>query len=277
MSITWPNGKRIAVSLGFDLDAETTWTDGIRCDREHITNMSRGTYGAKQGAPRILDMLDRLGVKATFFVPAINAEKYPALISEISRRGHELGYHGYRHCEDPSVTMETEDAAMTKCEKIFFDLTGQKLCGHRAPGGMFYDFNPELFKKHGYIYSSNYSHRDAPYLLERDGEKLPIVELGCEAFFDDSSYDMYTNSPPERYGLKTGRQLARIWQDEFDAMSQENGKAIALTMHPQFIGRVSRLNALFGLVSHMKANGAWLATNKEIAEHVLKSEGFLPQ
>ena len=64
--MTWPDNKRIAVMMAFDLDAETMWTTRGDGNHDHITNLSRGAYGPKQGVPRILDMLDVYGVKATF-------------------------------------------------------------------------------------------------------------------------------------------------------------------------------------------------------------------
>ena len=72
----WPDNKRIAVMLAFDIDAETMWTTRGDGNEDHITNLSRGTYGPKQGIPRILDMLDVHQVKATFFIPGVIAEKY---------------------------------------------------------------------------------------------------------------------------------------------------------------------------------------------------------
>ena len=72
--MTWPDNKRIAVMMAFDLDAETMWTTRGDGNHDHITNLSRGAYGPKQGVPRILDMLDVYGVKATFFIPGVIAE-----------------------------------------------------------------------------------------------------------------------------------------------------------------------------------------------------------
>ena len=80
--MTWPDNKRIAVMMAFDLDAETMWTTRGDGNHDHITNLSRGAYGPKQGVPRILDMLDVYGVKATFFIPGVIAEHYPLVVKE---------------------------------------------------------------------------------------------------------------------------------------------------------------------------------------------------
>ncbi len=53
---------------------------------------------------KILDLLDRYSVKATFFVSGVNAERFPDLIREIVRRGHSIGNHSYSH--DPFVMLK---------------------------------------------------------------------------------------------------------------------------------------------------------------------------
>ncbi|MGL4798862.1 MAG: polysaccharide deacetylase family protein [Cellulosilyticaceae bacterium] len=267
----WPNGKRIGVTLGFDLDAETMWTTRGDGNHDHITNLSRGAYGPKQGVPRLLNMLDVHGVKATFFIPGVVADDYPEVVKEIARRGHEIGYHGYYHEESYETTYEEEDATMKRCEQLFMDLTGQKLMGHRAPGGVIHDYSLRLFVEHGYIYSSNWRDDDGPFIHQIDGLPVPLVELPKDSVFDDTAYDFYTDSAPERYELKSHSEMIEIWKDEFDALAQEE-RMINFVLHPQFIGRVSRVNALSDLIGYMIAQGAWIDTNKALAEHVLKNQ-----
>ena len=80
--MNWPDNKRIAVMMAFDLDAETMWTTHGDGSTAHMTNLSRGAYGPKQGVPRILDMLDSHQVKATFFIPGVVAEHYPEVVCQ---------------------------------------------------------------------------------------------------------------------------------------------------------------------------------------------------
>lgn len=272
----WPNHKRIAVMLAFDLDAETMWTTRGDGNASHITNLSRGAYGPKQGVPRILDMLDVWGVKATFFIPGIIAEQYPKVAQEISRRGHEIGFHGYRHEEFTTTTCQEEHATMVRAEKIIKDLCGQKIKGHRAPGGVIHDYSLKLFFEHGYLYSSNWRNSDGPFLHEIDGKRIPLVELPKDSIFDDTAYDFYTDSPPERYELKSPEEMLEIWKEEFDALASE-GRMINFVLHPQFIGRASRVAMLSELIGYMLAHGAWLDTNQAVASWILKQTGPWPE
>ncbi|MDO5351061.1 MAG: polysaccharide deacetylase family protein, partial [Lachnospiraceae bacterium] len=271
----WPDNKRIAVMLAFDLDAETMWTTRGDGNADHITNLSRGAYGPKQGVPRILDMLDTWKIRATFFIPGIIAEKYPDVVREISRRGHEIGFHGYKHEEFTTTTYEEEDATMHRAESIIRDICGQQLSGHRAPGGVIHNYSLRLFLEHGYIYSSNWRDSDGPFIHKIDGKEVPLVELPKDSIFDDTAYDFYTDSPPERYELKSPREMYEIWKEEFDSLAAE-GRMINFVLHPQFIGRASRVNMLSDLIGYMLAHGAWVDTNYNVASYILKLKGLKP-
>ena len=271
--MNWPDNKRIAVMMAFDLDAETMWTTHGDGSTAHMTNLSRGAYGPKQGVPRILDMLDSHQVKATFFIPGVVAEHYPEVVREIARRGHDIGFHGYLHEESTKTTYEQEDATMHRSEKIIYDLTGQKIAGHRAPGGVIHDYSLRLFLEHGYIYSSNWRDSDGPFLHQIDGKTVPLVELPKDSIFDDTAYDFYTDAAPERYGLKSPDEMFEIWKEECDSLAAE-GRMIKFVLHPQFVGRASRVQMLSRLIGYMKSHGAWLDTNRAVASWVLKENGF---
>ena len=271
--MNWPDNKRIAVMMAFDLDAETMWTTHGDGSTAHMTNLSRGAYGPKQGVPRILDMLDSHQVKATFFIPGVVAEHYPEVVKEIARRGHDIGFHGYLHEESTKTTYEQEDATMHRSEKIIYDLTGQKIAGHRAPGGVIHDYSLRLFLEHGYIYSSNWRDSDGPFLHQIDGKTVPLVELPKDSIFDDTAYDFYTDAAPERYGLKSPDEMFEIWKEEFDSLAVE-GRMINFVLHPQFVGRASRVQMLSRLIGYMKSHGAWIDTNRAVACWVLKENGF---
>ena len=94
----WPEGKKCAVMLSVNLDAEfygRIYYPGINVDEGDI--MRLGKTGMEFGLPRLLDTLDNYGVKATFFIPGAVADRYPAQVMEIARRGHEIGCHGDEH------------------------------------------------------------------------------------------------------------------------------------------------------------------------------------
>lgn len=271
MNWHWPDNKRMALCLSFDIDAETLWLTRNEINARHLANMSRGLYATKQGLPRILRLLAEEGLKATFFTTAYTAEIHPEIIQYIAAQGHEIGYHGYLH--EVKDTYEEESALMDKVDAIFRKLTGKRPVGVRMPDGIIHDFHKRLWLERGIIYSSNWRNNDGPFLLDLDGAEIPIVELPKDGVVDDTSYDMYTLQHPEHYYLRSGREMVKIWQDEIDGLAEE-GRMLNLVMHPQFIGRSGYVRALRDFLRYAAANGVWIATDEQVARHVLAQKGY---
>ena len=270
MNWNWPDNKRIALLLSFDIDAETLWLTRNDINERHLVHMSRGLYATKQGLPRILKMLQEENLKATFFTTAYTAEIHPDIIRYIAEQGHEIAYHGYMH--EVKDTYEEENALMDKVDAIFRKLTGKRPVGVRMPDGIIHDFHKKLWLDRGIIYSSNWRNNDGPFLLDLDGKKIPIVELPKDGIVDDTSYDMYTLQHPEHYYLRSGREMVQIWQDEFDGLAEE-GRMINFVMHLQFVGRPGDVRALLSFIHYAKENGAWITTDEVCAKHVLQQLG----
>lgn len=82
---------------------------------------------------RILDMLDEYALRATFFILGWVAERLPALVKEIHRRGHEIACHGYAHQLVYRLTPGEFRADVAKAKNILEDMCGVRVCGYRAP------------------------------------------------------------------------------------------------------------------------------------------------
>src|SRR5438876_1036616 len=132
--VKWPDGARCAIMMTFDLDGESPWIHRDPALAERPLHMSMGAYGPKTGMPRILELLDRYGIKTCFFIPGWIVERYPALCEDIVRRGHEVGHHGYLH-EKPFFMKdrEEEEELLVKSLEIFEKILGAKPLGARAP------------------------------------------------------------------------------------------------------------------------------------------------
>src|SRR5262245_32721647 len=78
---TWPNGARVAVCLSFDVDNEL-----LQRANPLPVPLSVGEYGATTSLPRILDLLDRHQVPATFFMPAMGIMLHPEMVPSILAR-----------------------------------------------------------------------------------------------------------------------------------------------------------------------------------------------
>src|ERR1700760_3579196 len=89
----WPGSARAAVSLTFDVDAESGALGQGPEWATRLSTLSEGAYGVVRGLPRILDILAAEQVPATFYVPGDTAERHTAALREVVAAGHEIGHH----------------------------------------------------------------------------------------------------------------------------------------------------------------------------------------
>src|SRR5579864_7942808 len=104
---SWPNGAKVAVALSFDVDNESYL---LARGETSPTTLSAADFGAEAGLPRILALLDRHQVPASFFIPAVSALLHPEMIPAILKSGrHEIGVHGWIHESLTTLDSEAEE------------------------------------------------------------------------------------------------------------------------------------------------------------------------
>jgi peptidoglycan/xylan/chitin deacetylase (PgdA/CDA1 family) len=260
---SWPNGARVAVGLSFDVDnATATLSQGV-LDYEIL---SRGEYGAVDGLPRILRVLDKYQVPASFFIPAVSAALHPDMITQIQASGrHEIGVHGWIHERLPQLNDEREEQRLlTQSIELLTKMTGKKPVGYRAPSWQFSFWTMQQIKDAGFLYDSSLMASDDAYELLLDGKPTGVVELPIERILDDAPYfgGGANGSNPSI------EAVYEVFESEFNVAYQERGVYL-LTMHPHIMGHRSRVALLDELIDHMKSEDrVWFATHEQIATHV---------
>lgn len=267
---SWPGGARCAVSLSFDADHETI---PLRDSDESPMRISQGQYGARQGVPRIRALLDRHGVRASFFYPAVSALLHPEEVRGIAAEGHEIGIHSWIHEANtqlpPGVERELTFRAADTLEKI----SGKRPVGIRTASWDFSVDTMEIVRELGLLYDSSLMGDDDPYELEVQGAPTGIVELPPEWIRDDAVYfNMLRFSALRPYTPPSA--VEEIFRAEFDGAYAEGGLFL-LTMHPHVIGHRSRIALLDRLVEYMKGKpGVWFGTHEEVARWCAQQAGM---
>lgn len=268
----WPKGARCAVMLTFDFDAESLWLarDPKSADRPGV--MSQGRYGATVGVPRLLDLLAREKIRATFYIPGWVAEHHPAEARAIRDAGHEIGHHGYRHDWADPTDPDGERAAFAQGMKALESVLGVRPGGYRAPAWEMTSITLDLVRQHGMFHSSNLMDDVYPYL--HPGQP-PVVELPVQWVLDDAPYFlMHPRLAPRP--MQSPEVVFGIWREEFRGF-HEWGGLFNLACHPQVIGHPSRLRLLRATIGLVKRHrDVWWATASEVAEHWLKREAQAP-
>ena len=260
----WKGGARCAVALSFDSDHDT---NELRDGGKSIGRMSWGQYGNRVGVPRILDLLDRYGIKASFYVPAVAALLYPDEQKRLVAEGHEIGIHGWIHELNSVLPSEAERDWMFRATDTLEKITGVRPVGLRTPS---WDFSPNTLRietELGLLYDSSLMADEDCYDLVMDGKSTGIVEVPVEWVRDDAVYFMMNRFQSLR-PYTPPKDVLEIFLREFDAAYQAGG-LFQLTMHPHIITPRSRIWILEEIIRHAQAKGdVWFATHAEVATYV---------
>src|SRR5581483_11142046 len=173
----WKGGASVCVALSFDPDHET---GTLREGSTSVGRLSQGQYGNRAGTPRILDLLRRHDIKASFFVPGVVAKLYPDEQTRIVAEGHEIGMHGWIHERTSPLAEDVERELMGRAFETLTKATGRQPVGVRVPS---WDFSPntlKLIREMGLLYDSSLMADDEPYELMEDGVATGVVELPVE-------------------------------------------------------------------------------------------------
>jgi peptidoglycan/xylan/chitin deacetylase (PgdA/CDA1 family) len=248
--------------LTFDFDAMSVWL-GSRGEATP-TALSRGEFGARVGVPRILSLLEREGIAATFFVPGHTVDTFPALCGEIVERGHEIGHHGYLHESPAGLAPEEERRVLERGLEAIERATGVKPAGYRSPGWELSAVSVELLLEYGFEYDSSMMAQDFELYRCRVGDaagtdgayvfgdEVDLVEFPVSWSLDDYPQMEFVKSLALP-GLSGYEKTLAMWTADFDYMNEEIPSGVfGITFHPQVIGRGGRMRILENLIAHIR-------------------------
>jgi peptidoglycan/xylan/chitin deacetylase (PgdA/CDA1 family) len=267
----WPSGVRAAACFTFDVDAESPVLFEHPEAAGWLDVMTHQAYGPRTGVPRLLRLLDRSGLHATFFVPGYSAERWPDAVRSIRDAGHEIACHGYLHEGSHSARdVPDEERRLLRALEAVDAVAGVRPVGYRGPmWELTYD-TPALLAKHGFRYDSGLMDADHPYRLAVGPQPgaPSIVELPVHWGLDD--WEPYTYLPGITGSgvVASPADVIGRWTLELEALVEEGGLFV-LTNHPFVTGRASRAAGLARLIERAREiDGLWIATAAEIAAHV---------
>jgi peptidoglycan/xylan/chitin deacetylase (PgdA/CDA1 family) len=255
----------VAVCLSFDVDNESYL---LARGQTSQTTLSAADFGAETGLARILQLLDRYQVPASFFIPAVSAIIHPQMIPAILKSGrHEIGVHGWIHESLPDIDNEAEEERLLKqAIEYLTKQTGRRPVGYRAPSWEFSAYTLDLIRKHGFLYDSSLMAMDEPYEVVSNGQPTGLVELSIDWTLTETPYLGRGGTMP------SPEQLFQLYREEFDG-AYDQGTLFVLTLHPHVTGHRAPMRHLDQLVAYMKSKpGVWFATGEQIARYVTAAD-----
>ncbi len=260
----WPDGKDVAVCLSFDVDAETAFFSRGQEYYERLSSLSEGRFSVVRGVPRMLALLRRHGLPATFFVPGWTAENYPHTVDAILNDGHEVGHHGYLHARTNKVSAQVQAEELDRGLAALESVGAPRPRGYRSPA---WEVTPETFEllvDAGFLYDSSFMSDDRPYVERLGG--LELLELPVHWGLDDWPY--FGFSADRGGNVSVARDWRANWWTEYEH-ARDEGRQVTYTCHPEVSGRAYRAVELERFIEQVVADDrAWIATMEDVARHV---------
>ena len=268
MRYRWPNDAQCAVVLSFDVDAES----GLvfrepEAAATRLDEMEERRFGVRTGLPRILRLLEKYGLPATFYVPGYTIAHHTEAIKAIQAAGHELGCHGNVHEAVEFLDAAAERRVLEEQLDIYQQHLGIRPKGYRSPSWSVNLRTPGLLKEFGFVYDSSLMGDDIPYFVDTPHGRL--AEVPIQWLLDDAPF--YRHVYGATNAIAEPDRVIRLWTQEFRGMYRENG-CFVLTMHPWISGRAGRLDGLERLIRAMRQEpGVWFASVMQVAEWAIET------
>jgi peptidoglycan/xylan/chitin deacetylase (PgdA/CDA1 family) len=276
------------VCLTFDFDAISVWAGMLGMTTPAA--VSRGEFSGRVAVPRLLDLLAREEVSATFFVPGITIEAWPDLCRRILDEGHEIGHHGYHHITpvalDEAAEREQLERGLETMDRL---LSGHRAVGYRSPGADLSANSTRLLADNGFLYESSLSAQDfEPYWCRTGdsveptgvaifGPELELLEIPFSWSLDDFAQMEFVLTPNGIFieGLSDPEKCRRMWLADLDYMVEDVPDGVfTMCMHPEVIGRGARIRVLEALIARGKEHGARFMPARAAAEDWIARHPF---
>ncbi len=271
--LTWPNGERLAFFVLLHLEywelepPEGAYLDprfkGPRGDYfPDYKYFTQREYGNRIGIFRILELLDRYGLKATVAANAGACERYPYLVEECLRRGYEFAAHG-----DYQSRMITSETGVDEERRIIAKTTDtvEAATGARPTGWLSVDSGestrtPQIVAEAGYDYLLDWPNDDQPYVMTTEPN---LIALPNQMEWDDVQALWLRHIPNPRYPELVSEAFRAL-----HAEGAESGRLFGLSLHPWVIGQPQRIRYLAAALEGIcQLDNVWQATAGDIARH----------
>jgi len=272
----WPNGEKIALSVVVNVEegAEASIAEGdrgmepvdelkvfVKKPMRNYGNESNYQYGIKAGAPRVMRLLDKYKVRATWTTAALALERAPHIADYIRERGHEACSHGWRWIHQFRMKEDEEREFIRKAVASIEKSTGTRPYGWLSRY-LLTDNTRRLLAEEGFKYHMDDYSDDQPFWDVAGGKPIVIMPYALD------TNDMKFWTDP----ALTPDQWLKYATDTFDWLYAEGEagepKYMSLGLHLRIIGRPGRIGAFEAFLKHVSAKpGVWMATRLEIADH----------
>jgi peptidoglycan/xylan/chitin deacetylase (PgdA/CDA1 family) len=270
-ALAWPGGARVAAYIGLNVEhflvdrPSTSIWPGTADLVPDALNYGWRDYGPRVGIWRMIESLDRYGIRASVLLNSMAATRYP----QITKAGVERNWAWLAHGQTNSVlhagiTREEERRVLTEVTDTITAATGQRPQGWMGPGLTETFATPELLAELGYGYVLDWTNDDQPYPLNVPG----MLSVPYSVELNDLMLSARGVSGPE---------FVRMVKDQYEQLyadAAHGGRVLALALHPFVTGQAFRAKYFNQALEFLAGQpGIWLTTSDEIAGHYRRTAG----
>ncbi|NGN62762.1 polysaccharide deacetylase family protein [Streptomyces sp. A7024] len=266
---SWPGDARVAFYVGLNIEhfrlgtPSTSLNEATAALVPDPLNHGWREYGVRVGIWRVMQALDRHGVRASALLNSAVCEHYPQIIEAGLARDWAWLAHGRDNSTlQAGMAEDDERAYLTDVVETIEKATGRRPRGWLGPALTETFRTPALLAELGLEYVLDWTNDDQPYPLNVPGMlSVPYsVELN-----DLGLFTMHGMTGPDFV------QLVKDQVDQLYADSAVSGRVLALALHPFVIGQPFRTKYLEQALDYVTNHpGVWSATSDEIVEHYLR-------
>lgn len=272
--LEWPGGAKVAFYVGLNVEhfhvdkPSTSIVDTTTHLVPDALNYGWRDYGSRVGVWRVIDILDRHGVRASALLNSEVADHYPQIIEAGKARDWAWLAHGETNSAvHADMDADTERTVLARIVDRIEAATGKRPQGWMGPA-LTETFNTaNVLADLGLTYTLDWTHDDQPFWFKnRRVMSVPYsLELNDVVFFTMKGY--------------TGPDFELMVRDQLDQLlaDEPGGRVMALALHPFVIGQAFRAKYLDRALEYVCNHpDVWVATSDEIAQHHADSTGGIP-
>jgi allantoinase len=276
--IDWPSGAKLALSVVVNVEegSEMTIARGdrgmepvdelgvhVKSAIRNYGNESNYLYGIKAGAPRIVKLLKRYDILASWTVAAMALENHPEIAEAIVELGHEPVSHGWRWVHQFKMDEATEREFIQKAVESIERTTGTRPYGWLSRY-LHTDATRRLLSEAGFEYHMDDYSGDIPYWDRDTVPGKPMVIMPYQ--LDTNDMKMWTD--PALTPAQWLDYAVRCFDQLYAEGEEGNPKMMSLGLHLRIIGRPGRIWALEEFFRHVRSKSdVWVTTRRAIASH----------
>lgn len=274
--VTWPEGKKLAISLTMNLEffplnqkgQPFKVPGGMTMPYPDLRHFSLREYGNRVGVYRVLDAFGKHGLKPSIAINGQLAQRDPFLCQEIRQLNCEVIGHGWNmdslHYGGMEPSVETDYIGKTKA--ILSDCFNTEIKGWLSPAKNQSENTPDHLSSAGFTYMMDWVNDDMPYTFKTKSDPIMAFPLSTEL--------------EDKFLLMQNLQSESLWKEQIlsageylkEEAEEQGGRLLSLNIHPWLMGQAHRIRYLQDLLATLSSwDDVWFASPSEILESFSKS------